>query len=330
MPTKSRYYPCFVTYPDGYRQNFQDTTCEELDGVNSAKTNGFYRSFNPVTHYKMLTPGDYVFNSGRWQCSMLHHIKSASGLIYSNAISKAFVKLDFQDNNNFELIPFLMDWDSTIAMFSKKFLKEISYGAVTWGVLPFVSDVKSLVGTLKDINSGIADSYNKIIGKRISRRVPFRDSFDDGYFKLDVTGHINYNGFISGELAYPNNALDSILLFLDELGVNPDLKTLWDIIPLSFAVDYILPIGDMLETAHPRGWFNPQFVVTGAHSVKAEITLTGLGKTHTGPGGTYKMYIRHPGALVLGSRPSVDPKFETPDLKEIFNLAYLKLSTSKR
>jgi hypothetical protein len=309
---------------------YNDTFEQVIYSENSRRIGGYYTAFNPCLDYKMLEPGSVLYGRDTYNCSFLHHLEGARGPLYSNAIKKAYINLDFQDNNNFELIPFLMDWDSTMEMFSKKFLKQISYGSVTWGVLPFMSDVKSLVATLKDINSGIVDSYSEFIGKKISRRVQYTDSFNDGVFQFEVSGTINYNGYVTGELAVPNNALDAILIMLDELGIHPDLKTAWDVIPLSFALDYLVPIGDLLETAHPRGWFNPQFIVTGGHSVKATVKLRGLGRSHSGYGGTYKFYDRRPGTIVLGSRAPVDPEFKTPDLKELFNLGYLGLSTRNK
>jgi len=39
-------------------------------------------------------------------------------------------------------------------MFSLKFIKSISYGSFTWGIMPFLNDVRALTDSYKDITLG--------------------------------------------------------------------------------------------------------------------------------------------------------------------------------
>lgn len=283
-------------------------------------------SFNSCRHIKCITPGEFTYNGEVCHGSLTGLVDTTA--IYSKAISKAYLQLDFQENNNFELIPFLADWDATLLMFSRKFLKEISYGALTWGVLPFISDVKSLIASLQDIYGGMQASYEKIVGKRISRRCRFQFILTHSEFEYDVIGTVNYSGYVTGQIL-PDNLFDSILVLLDEIGLHPDLKTIWDVIPLSFVADYFAPVGDALESIHPRGWFRPSFEISGGHSIKASISMRGR-SAFQGNCGSYTLYDRRPGVLNLPSRPPVDPSFKAPGLKEIFNTGYLGLSTRNK
>jgi hypothetical protein len=316
---------------DGVSTPISQTYREIIFTNNSKLVDGHYKTLNSCQHGKMITPGYAQYEWGdTYSGSFLEWVFESRGLIYSKAVEGGYLQLDFQENNNFELIPFLADWDATIAMFCKNFLKKLSYGSVTWGILPFISDFKSLLASLGDINDGILKSYDKIIGKRISRRCPFQFEFMHVGMILTVTGSLNYQGYLDGDLSMPSNIFDAALMLLDELGVHPDLKTVWDVIPLSFVADYFLPIGDILETAHPRGWFRPTMRIVGGHSVKCKVSMRAPGGYLDGFGGTYSWYDRRPGLLDLPSRAPVDPKFQTPDLKELFNTLYLGFTSRKR
>jgi len=239
--------------------------------------------------------------------------------------SQAVIELDFQKDNSFEIIPFLMDWDDTMAMFSAKFAKNISYGAVNWGILPFISDVKSLAASLDAINGKIASSYEKILGKRITRRSSWAKTFPlQPWVDYEVQGTTTISGYITGNVQFPDSITSALAVFLDELGFHPDAKTIWDIIPLSFVGDYFLPIGDWLESFHPRGWFNPSMEFTGGLTVSAKITERYKYSGHSGGGLKYDYYNRL-GQTVMSIpiRPPVQPEFKSPSFRELFNTAYV-------
>lgn len=301
----------------------------------SSKPNakGKYSTWNKCTHVKLETPSQCTwfnpYNRYSIQYKDHHHIYDVPvESIKSFGLSKVYIGLDFIEDNSFELIPFLVDWDDTLAMFSKKFLKELSYGSVTWGVLPFMSDLRSLASSLDAINGKIASSYEKLIGKRITRRFNWThsipSSWNPGALRYDIEGKTVISGYMTGDNVYPDSVSKAMAVFLDEIGLHLDLKTAWDVIPLSFVIDYFLPVGDLLESCHPRGWFNPQFSFTGGLSVSADIKAVWQGGGFTGSPAKYSLYIRDylPNAL-FGSRPPVHPEFTAPSFRELFNTAYL-------
>lgn len=246
------------------------------------------------------------------------------------AYNTVHLGLDFQENNNFELLPFLFDLDDTLAMFTKKFWAQLSYGSLSWGVLPFISDLKSLIDTCRDIQSDLAKSYEKYVGKRVTRRFTYKKYFlstsKSGSWNQLYEGTVVLQGNIV-DFDMPDTAFEASLVLLDELGLNLDLKTVWDVIPFSFVLDYFLPIGDALEALHPRGWFSPRFKFNGTVSFDIEITSTwnrGLTSNVAYAPSNARVYWRDIiNDNTLSTRPTVEPEWTCPSWREIFNTYYL-------
>lgn len=252
-----------------------------------------------------------------------------NGLPWGDFYKEMLVQPKFLSNNDFELIPTLLDLDGTLAMFTKKFWKELNYGALTWGVLPFVSDIKALLTSIRDISQRVNSAGSQLFEDEISRTfvyphnplVPNRPGYE-----IKLTRHMS--GFCK---ASPppgmDKRIDRALFLLDELGVHPDLKTAWDVIPLSFVVDYFIPIGDILESLHPRGWSQHSFSFIGWESYKAEGKMT----TWTSAAGakcepyvnTFTWYVRSHGVSALASKVPPPIEWEAPSPKQLFNTAYL-------
>lgn len=248
--------------------------------------------------------------------------------VLERARGTVYLPLDFQKNDNAELFTALADLDGTIAMFGRKFIRDLAspkgIGAVQWGILPFVGEVKSLYDTLGDLfNNGIADSLSKYSGQHISRSFPLNHSGSNWTF----AGTSRLNGTAQVDPSSLPELGDYLPIMLDELGVHPDLKTLWDVIPLSFAVDYVIPVGDYLESLHPRGWFNPTINFKGTVSVKGTATVwDDRDRYHT-----WNIYVRGKATLALGSRnKSREVPWEPPSLVEGMNIGYLHSMRGRR
>lgn len=253
------------------------------------------------------------------------------------AKSGLHIPLNFQKNDKFELLPFMFDLDSTIAMFTRRFVKQISYGAVNWGILPFISDVKALLSSVKDLAD--PTRLDEMSRERFDLSYSFRE--DSGTYYSGTSLPIERmvgKVFISGSKFWDVPSSDEFAGFfiqtmLDELGVHPDLKTLWDVVPLSFVVDYFMPVGSYLDTIHPRGWYNPKFRVNGNWSLKGEleIPVTGYSSSLTPKARTvWNCYARETGLpSVLGSRPQIkEPQWQAPSAVQLFNTAYLARAAS--
>jgi hypothetical protein len=237
------------------------------------------------------------------------------------------------DNNEFELLPFLFDLDSTLSMFSLKFLRELSYGSFTWGIMPFISDLKALLNSLRDIFTSSRARFSSCTPISRKRDLFHSQSLDASwpagkYFPavLSIVSVVRAKGYTVYTVPDLSRPLNKALFLLDELGVHPDVKTAWDIIPLSFVVDYFIPIGDLLESIHSRGWGSTSTAFTGTFSLKADVTYT-LSNVENGVQrylpitGVSRVYRRSP--VESWSAPAPAVEWQSPSLKEIFNTAYL-------
>lgn len=290
----------------------------------------FRSKFNPVKHTKCTkpnlktvsqwgVPANYTRNY--FNSNLVHN--SAGPSIVTSIIPMLYAELDFQKDNSFDFIQSIVDLDKTIAIFTKKFWKSLSYGAVNWGVLPFISDIKSFIGTVQTYNGLITDSYAKYSGKRITRR-------NSGTFNYVFDGEISYrcewvatlSGYIDLGYSPPSQPIDTLAILADELGLNFDAKAIWDVIPLSFVLDYFVPIGDSLESLHPRGWFTPKFLFTGGVSFKLKLTAFGT-RADTTFSEEYSYFERRLLSTSIPSRKTKTPDFSAPTLKNLFDVGYL-------
>lgn len=298
------------------------------DFTSSRNKRGIYTTFNPCIHVNTLTRAHWEYGyppyyvQTNW--SNAEDVASKFSQFMAGPITRlAHVPLPFQENDGFELIPFLADLDGTIAMFTQKFWKQISYGSVNWGILPFISDVKSLGNSLSDAFVGIKDTYKRMANRPVTVRCPVRYTKDFSDHKLHFEGIVKLQGYVTGLGDAPSPG-ESLAILLDELGLHPDLKTAWDVVPLSFVADYFLPVGDVLESAHPRGWFCPEVTVNG------NAAIQGIIKWETGPPywnakhvHSYRVYWRSKVIVTVPVRRPQAPEFSSPSPRELFNTAYL-------
>jgi hypothetical protein len=335
MPTttKTRYSHYKQHSASGAVTSTGTVVCEAITSSTGTFKNGHWIGYNPVTHWKVLKPFEKFYSLSSSNLNLCPYKTGYNlwssvpiGNILGYALSVPYIGLEFQDNNSFELIPFLLDFDDLLKSFVESIWKTFSYGGITWNLMPLYSDVSSLLETAKDINGNLLKAYEKILGKRITRQFNWVKEFPTvGWWQCVAEGVTRINGYVSGDLILPDTTLKAAQVFLDELGVNPDLKTVWDVIPFSFVADYFLPIGDLLESMHPRGWFNPQFRLTGGVSVKATISHMAY-NGNMSDWAHYKYYYRAASQGSYGSRPQVEPEYECPSIREMFNTLYLRFS----
>lgn len=303
--------------------------CEEMSDK-SGPLPPIPRPWNDCDHFKVI---DYGSGSDTYPAYGTYEVRTLQGWPGTQRLDSIgswiaeihsqnqYVPLEFQSNNSFELIPFLFDLDGTIAMFAKKFWRQISYGSVNWGILPFISDVRSLVNTVKDILD------NRVEKDLAKSAYECKRSFRTGSAYGDFYGSYRMSGKVSVGLPDMSSEHMAMYILLDELGVHPDLKTLWDVIPLSFVADYFFPVGDYLESVHPRGWFNPSVTFTGG------VSLTGIADVKYTPTSTVRskvdVFSRRQSSFIGSTRPPVSPSWQAPNARELFNTAYLARSRLK-
>ena len=240
--------------------------------------------------------------------------------------------LSFQENNDFNLFNLLFELDDVINIFSKRFWSDLSYGSVNWGLLPFYTDLKSLVNSYGDIKDGI---INSDLSNNRDRSFAKRHAYStSGYYNTNTfysyEGSVIVNGRFSMQLPDLSSSELSLRIFADELGVHPDISTLWDILPFSFILDYYLPIGQLIDSIHPQGWFVPKWNFTGTVTLMGDLSYSygvnpSLGR---GPLATDKVYVRKISQTInnLVYTPPQLSLWKSPSLRQVFNTAYVALA----
>jgi len=149
-------------------------------------------------------------------------------------------------SNTAGLIQILAEMDQTVAMFGLRFWQSLNYGAVNWGILPLISDLKSILRILSNLETNLRDFAYETSTKEDHQFSWYNVYGDHFYGNQYCTYHYAGRGDLGGGR--------EAQILLDRLGFMPDIATAWDLIPFSFVVDYIFPIGDYLESFRAGGW----------------------------------------------------------------------------
>lgn len=304
--------------------------CERIISRSSSRSpkSRKFHQFNPCIHYKMLEPGNFLHGSTIYKrASLVHLLPDIAEHIKRQALSVVHLGLDFQKNNDFQLLTFLADWDSTLKMFLDNnkpfFTRKPEYGEVKWGWLPLLNDAMAVCRSIEDIQGKLTDELLALQGKRLTRRFQTRTRGDNGAFGWESEIEVTIGGYLVGEMNFPTDPWNAFEALLDEIGFHPDLATIWEIIPLSFMVDRFLPVGGFLESLHPRGWFCPKFNFDGSLSIKATIEMRETEPYHyKGFGGYYTYYERMRYDQPLPTRPQVDPEWTLPEPGELQEIMF--------
>ena len=156
------------------------------------------------------------------------------------------------------------------------------------------------------------------------------DSIPNFYF-VSSTGHcvVRKTGVADISFQHPGS------IALDWLGFHPDLATAWDLIPFSFVIDYLLPIGDYLESFRSGGWVKTAYF-SGWLTLRFKLDLIWHGfvpgyMEFTTDVGRYERFVRSysPMALVVPTTPGA-LDLQVPSFRQLFNMLYLAIQQGKR
>lgn len=294
-----------------------------------------FKSHKPCLHYKHTSPA----------IGFAPNQAFLSGITDSQATLKLLTSLDarletlrapqpkFIRNNQFDLLPFLAELDDTLSMFSLKFIKSISYGSFTWGIMPFLNDVRALTDSYKDITLGFEHYVRATLPvERVESNYRFYNSdlfLDGSGITGTCLGTARVCAAATAQLDTAYEKINRMYFLLDELGANPDAAAVWDALPLSFVVDYFVNIGDVLESFHPRGWVDYNWDAYGYHSIKGTFQhdvrdQAGNNTLLITSGDFYLRSGLRPVTVMSRSNSVVtDVTFKSPSLRQWFNVAYL-------
>jgi len=221
------------------------------------------------------------------------------------------------------IIVLLAEIDEILATLTWKFWRQLSYGAITWGIVPLISEIESGLKAIRNIGKTIdgtqyeATTYSTTV-----------NTYGDvvGYPRMEwkVTQSIKYHA--NGKAYYDDLVISSML---DRLGFHPDLATLWELVPFSFVVDYIFPIGKFLEGLRRGGWVKAVYFdgwVSASVNTTGHMSAPSWASWKYVPKQVpfeYNTYYRFPHSSVLVAPEATLPQFELPTFEEVFNMAYL-------
>jgi hypothetical protein len=226
-------------------------------------------------------------------------------------------------SSKFGIIQFFAELDDTLAIFTRKFWNQLSYGSVTWGLLPFVNDIKAVLETVSNMSVDLNSfSYED----ELLRMFDFEHSLGAYEFSIDGRSVTRCVGL--GDLSLQTEAQR----WLDRLGFHPDIGTAWDLVPLSFVVDWLLPVGSFLESIRARGWTRSMlFRGWKTYHVDASVTIN-----MTAPySGTalfdLEAFGRNYVEVVLEVE-NIDFEFEAnePSTLQLFNIVYIFLLNKRK
>lgn len=229
-------------------------------------------------------------------------------------------------STDFGLLQFLAELDDTLLLFSKRFWASLTYGSFTWGVLPFVSDLKAILETVAELSHYLNSlQYEDDINIAVDLPV---DIYPPEYHFLIYKGDARVRK--SGTLHFGNMSKQA-LFWLDAIGFHPDLATVWDLVPLSFVVDWLLPVGDFLSSLHQRGWVKSvafkgwvtwKFTGTFSERISSSHPAASPQTLFSGVKVDYFERWFVDGVMpVYTSSDEID--FDLPTIKELFNIFYI-------
>lgn len=290
------------------------------------------RGPGPCVHNKVKTFANGVAWHNPYTRERGLHFNDCFSLTYGalaahNGVDRAMSTLDWKKlptSSQFDILGIAAELDDTLAIFTRKFWEKLSYGSISWGLLPFVSDLMAIKEAIENASVALDG-------------VPYEDGGDlvvpDSYVAAnEIKNSVSGKYHVSGLVTYPGG--NDILAMFDRLGFHPSLQTAWDLTPMSFIVDYILPIGRALDSLAPRGWVRA-VNFEGWTSAKYDITSTYVGSTTyqgTGLKSASSHYRRGFGTRVLEvpySPPKL-PEFQLPTFKQLFDIMYVDAGRARR
>lgn len=138
-----------------------------------------------------------------------------------------------------------------------------SYLTYAFGVRPLIADGRAILDTVANFSDRFSTAQFRLRRGNSFRAEPLVLRVHKSQtVNMPDLNHVICNLTISGTLTieyggkvYGNLPWDPFRAFMDYIGFYPDLSTLWNALPFSFLVDYVLPVGDALTSDY--GWLTP-------------------------------------------------------------------------
>lgn len=148
-----------------------------------------------------------------------------------------------------------------------------------YAILPLISDIQSAVSL---VNTGLSRPDGDIVVTRRGRTSLSIDPYSSTSCPLDANGSAQCLVETKYRFRLENAAVD----YLSQLGISNPLYTGWVALPLSFVVDWIVPVGDWLKGM--TSTIGLEFV-SGYTTVKTEVNYTATGPYTYTPSSSYSI-----------------------------------------
>lgn len=209
------------------------------------------------------------------------------------------------------------------------------------GILPTFSEILSIT---EMVRKGVAAyeqarrTVEKQGGFRVSKTKEIDISFDHTWptGSYAITGKTKriYGAYASAK--FPNGGLPDLSSFA-AVGLNWDFQTLWNMLPMTFLIDYFVPVGEALRRARlytdlviTDGWKSDlmQGSFSGRSTQEFGYSGSGTPATH---GGEYRIYRRDRHLWDVPDGISVKDYKLFPSARQLSNISALgRVLTSKR
>lgn len=255
LVSKATYEPVKVYMYNGKGEFVLEYTDETLSSYIQSYRKS--QAPGPCYHYKVLEPetGLRAIKHDKTEVHVVANGGYYAPIVDSSLLDYAFAGSQHSLNwkklsssNEAGLLQNLAELDDTVAMMSTGILKSASYGGYQWGWKPLIADSLAVIDTIQKCAKyppGAPQPYADT--NKITKKIVVGGPEEFTYTELTVTQIVKLEGTVTVPL--------DILSYYDFLGFHPKPSLYWDLVPLSFAIDWFLPIGDMIAKLDPpEGW----------------------------------------------------------------------------
>lgn len=174
-------------------------------------------------------------------------------------------------SKRFSAINFFLELKEVGSM--AKALDRYRYVDWSFGIAPFIDDIKNIStrfdSSIAAINSRL-DAYSRPVPISLAQTYHIGATdvlgvYPSTYTEIDFQGEVKcaFNGTLHVELPILSRYNRDYTIWLDQIGLHPDLSTVWEAVPFSWMIDWFVPIGNYLEGLS-ESWLSPQLIFNGS------------------------------------------------------------------